>query len=45
MVVDTSIRITKEVRRRLDKLKIIPRDTYNDVILRLIDKKRRKDNE
>jgi len=34
----TTIQIYKEVKKKLDALKIHPREPYNDVIKRLIEK-------
>ena len=34
----TMIKLDETTREKLKKLKIIPRDTYNDVLLRLIGK-------
>jgi predicted transcriptional regulator len=33
---NTSIQVEKEIKARLDKLKNHPRETYNDVLARLI---------
>ena len=35
---NTTISIEEEIKKELDKLKIIPRETYNDVIKRLLKK-------
>ncbi|MEM3143518.1 MAG: hypothetical protein QXG67_05100 [Candidatus Nitrosotenuis sp.] len=32
----TSIQVEKEIKMRLDKLKNHPRETYNDVLIRLL---------
>ncbi len=34
----TQIEVSKKTRERLGKLKLVPRDTYNDVIERLLNK-------
>jgi len=36
MVETTTIRITEEVKKQLDKIKIHPRETYEDIIKRLL---------
>lgn len=35
-MVDTTIRVSKSTKRLLEKLKIHPRETYNDVLKRFI---------
>jgi hypothetical protein len=35
---ETTIKIKKEIKERLDGLKIIPEDSYNNTINRLLDK-------
>jgi len=35
---DTMIKISKQTRAKLKKMKIVSRESYEDVILRLIDK-------
>lgn len=30
------IRITKKVKKQLDNIKILPRETYNEVLIRLL---------
>ena len=37
----TTISISKELREELNKLKVHPRETYKDVVGRLIDKEER----
>jgi len=38
MVETTTIQITVKTRERLDKEKLVPEETYNSVIYRLLDK-------
>jgi len=38
MANNTTIGISNDVKMRLDKLKVIPREPYNDVIKKLLDK-------
>ena len=35
----TTIKVTRELKERLDRLKVHPREPYNDVIGRLIDER------
>jgi len=35
---DTTIVLKKEIKQKLDKIKIIPQEPYNDVIERLLEK-------
>ena len=37
MQADKTIRVVAEVKEKLDRLKIHPRETYSDLIKRLID--------
>ena len=38
MVTDTSIAISTETKKRLEAIKVHPRETYEDIILRLLNK-------
>jgi len=38
----TSIQVKVSLKEKLDSLKLIPRETYNDVIERMIDAKNKK---
>ena len=42
MVKITMIKVSVEIRELLKKLKIVPRESYNDVLKRLIDKNDKK---
>ena len=33
----TTIQIEKNLKKKLDKLKIHPRETYNDILIRLLE--------
>lgn len=37
----TTIKLSQEVKAKLDKLKVHPRETYEDVVKRLIGKKQK----
>lgn len=42
MVADKPIKISEATKRGLDKLKVHPRETYDDVISRLVEDEKRK---
>lgn len=37
MPADKTIKVSEEVKRRLDEVKVHPRETYDDVIRRLVE--------
>ena len=41
-MVDTTIKISKETKKELDKLKIHPRQSYEEVIKKLVEVKNEK---
>ena len=42
MVANKLIKVTEDIKNKLDKLKIHPRETYNDLLMRLIKDERDK---
>ena len=43
MVADKGIKISRETKKGLDKLKRYSRETYDDVITRLVEEEKQKD--